>query len=230
MAQEQTRGAIAAFTGKASHCPYSTEHLINWYDNIHIKDVISTSGMRTAYRFSSLNPSNQTPWLVFYPVNDIAFFSTDEFRSIPTGSDKHLGGRQFLDLANGELRILKRLGVWESEKPKIGVANLIVVESIKPKADSNAEFQQWYTTEYLDMIKKIPGFRRTSLFHLEASIRRDGAPTFTIFHEFDLDEEPTELLRMARESSSSKQHLSQAEIVEYDSLELKLQKGVFDSL
>lgn len=87
--------------------------LMDWYDNIHIPDVIATSGINTALRFDSLDAGAKYPWLVVYPVADINFAKTEEFDKIPKGGHKEIGGQMFTDLAELDLRICARLNVFE---------------------------------------------------------------------------------------------------------------------
>lgn len=115
-----TRGIIAAFSKNASQDIISDDALMSWYDEIHIPDVIATSGMRTALRFEAINPEAKYRWLVVYPVNDIGFAATEEFDKIPKGGHKEIGGREFTDLAELDLRIGARTQVIESNASKKG--------------------------------------------------------------------------------------------------------------
>lgn len=114
------RGIIGAFSKNKSPHLISDEALMDWYDNIHIPDVIATSGVKTALRFDSLSEGAEWPWLVVYPVQDILFSETDEFDQIPKGGHEEILHRQFPDLAALDLRISERVSVFQAPTAKKG--------------------------------------------------------------------------------------------------------------
>lgn len=114
------RGIIGAFSRGVRQDLISDKDLMAWYDEIHIPDVVATSGMKTAFRFEALDPKAKYPWLVIYPVNDIGFAGTEEFDKIPKGGHKEIGGRQFTDLAELDLRIGVRTQVVDGPNAKKG--------------------------------------------------------------------------------------------------------------
>lgn len=94
---------------------------MDWYDNIHIPDVIATSGQKTALRYASLNPNAEWRYLVVYPVNDILFSETEEFDNIRKGGHKELHYKDFAELAALDLRISERVSVFEPPGASKGV-------------------------------------------------------------------------------------------------------------
>lgn len=114
------RGVIGAFSKSTSPDLVPDDVLMSWYDNIHIPDVIATSGMKTALRFEALDPKTKYRWLVVYPVKDINFAATEEFDNIPKGGHKKIGGRMFTDLAQLDLRISARTQVFEASNAAKG--------------------------------------------------------------------------------------------------------------
>lgn len=54
-----------------------------WYEQVHIPDIFKTSGMKEAYRYQSINPEDQVPYLALYPLKDTDFLETDEFKGTP---------------------------------------------------------------------------------------------------------------------------------------------------
>lgn len=66
-----------------------------WYEDVHIPDIFETSGIKSAYRYfttSSSSGANGTtsverPYLALYPLKEVAFLQTDEFKAIPVHSD-----------------------------------------------------------------------------------------------------------------------------------------------
>lgn len=60
---------------------FSPEDFNKWYSTVHIPDVLKTSGVNEASRWQSLDPNGERPYLAFYPLQDIKFPMSDEFKS-----------------------------------------------------------------------------------------------------------------------------------------------------
>jgi hypothetical protein len=118
------RGIIGAFSRNARPDLVPSDELMVWYDNIHIPDVIGSSGINTALRFQNMDTSSKWPWLVVYPANDINFTQTDEFDKIPKGGHPEIKGYDFTELGELDLRICERVLVFETSYTKSGTPHL----------------------------------------------------------------------------------------------------------
>ncbi|RVX71600.1 hypothetical protein B0A52_03784 [Exophiala mesophila] len=61
-----------------------------WYEKVHIPDIFETSGIKSAYRYfttSNSSTSVDRPYLALYPLKEVGFLQTDEFKAIPVHSD-----------------------------------------------------------------------------------------------------------------------------------------------
>lgn len=58
----------------------SPEAYKTWYEDIHIRDIFKTSGIREASRWQALDPKEDRPYLALYPLEDLDFLATDEFK------------------------------------------------------------------------------------------------------------------------------------------------------
>lgn len=66
----------------------SPELFRKWYEDIHIPDIFVTSGIKSAFRYYSTTPDKvEWPFLALYPVKDVQWLFSDEFKSIPVHSD-----------------------------------------------------------------------------------------------------------------------------------------------
>lgn len=66
----------------------SASTFTSWYEGVHIPDIFVTSGIKTALRYVSTAPDAvERPYLALYPVRDVGWLSSDEFKSIPVHSD-----------------------------------------------------------------------------------------------------------------------------------------------
>jgi hypothetical protein len=59
-----------------------------WYEEVHVPDILATSGIDSAFRFVSPTPEEvEQPYLALYPIKDLGWLAEDEFWSIPLHSD-----------------------------------------------------------------------------------------------------------------------------------------------
>ncbi|KAL5119959.1 hypothetical protein ACEQ8H_002057 [Pleosporales sp. CAS-2024a] len=86
---------------------------LRWYDADHIPEVVTTSGIKSGFRCvdsEKESPSgrmrNPKPLLTFYPMSDLSFASSDEFRAIKVSSDLLPGDGSVYDLADFEVSFL----------------------------------------------------------------------------------------------------------------------------
>lgn len=93
---------------------------VQWYEKVHIPDVLATSGIAIAYRYTNVDPDASHQFLAIYPVQDVEFFKTDEFTNIPSKSKKFFGDHGAQDFADFELRTYEHLQLFETEKTKEG--------------------------------------------------------------------------------------------------------------
>jgi hypothetical protein len=96
-----------------------------WYDEVHVPDVVKTSGVTSAFRYKSIDPAAEKPYLALYAIPDISFCDSEEFNSIPINDDcfaapKHL----CFDDVDFEVRLYKRLHAFEKEGAKAGLCIL----------------------------------------------------------------------------------------------------------
>lgn len=88
-----------------------------WYEDIHIRDIFVTSGMKAAFRYESTTPTEvERPYLAVYPVRDVDFLQSDEFKSIPV-HDGSLPGESkcIFDLADFDTRYYELLKKGEGD-------------------------------------------------------------------------------------------------------------------
>jgi hypothetical protein len=83
----------------------SEENFIKWYSE-------------SALRFKNADPKADGPFLVLYPMDDVGFTQSDEFRKIGVYSDLLPGGAPVYDLTDMNARIYSFIDKYE---PKVSV-------------------------------------------------------------------------------------------------------------
>jgi hypothetical protein len=59
----------------------SSDEYVRWYEKVHIPDVIRLSGMKHAALWQAVNPGEGRPYLALYPMEDLKFADSEEFKS-----------------------------------------------------------------------------------------------------------------------------------------------------
>jgi hypothetical protein len=93
------------------------ESFLRWYDDEHIPEVVSTSGIRSGFRYVDIaktsplgSPSNSKPFLAFYPMNYLAFTLSEEFKRIAVKSENLPGSGIVYDMADFDISYLGFVG------------------------------------------------------------------------------------------------------------------------
>lgn len=114
----------------------SPEQYTEWYEQTHIPDIFQTAGIDQAFRWKALDPSAERPYLAMYPLKDISFLQSPEFKgisrdqtkdnsadkilAIPVEEDKLPETHKVFDLANFDTRYYKFVQLYEPENASPG--------------------------------------------------------------------------------------------------------------
>ena len=109
---------------------------ISWYDEEHIPEVVSTSGIKSAFRYHDIDKTspmgdiqNHKPYLVCYPMQDLAFTQSNEFKAINVKSSSLPGSGIIYDLADMDVSYLGFLSAT-SRKDGSGDGMLIPINDV----------------------------------------------------------------------------------------------------
>ncbi|KAK3627945.1 hypothetical protein LTR56_018935 [Elasticomyces elasticus] len=192
----------------------SDEAYTKWYEEVHIPDIFKTSGISEASRFLSIDPKSERPYLALYPLGDLDFLQTDEFRSIPVHHDSIPGSHAIFDFADFDTRYYKFVQHYEAENAKSGQPDFVIAAAFTPTDDE--DYENWYRQEHLKEISGITGWRKTQRYALTfarqnrksaAEKELDEPPKFLTLHYFDGESLPEQELAGASGSEWTKKQL-----------------------
>lgn len=119
MASEASGPGLLFVNSKIVSPDLSPELFTQWYQDIHIRDIFLTSGIKSASRYftASSEPATiERPYLALYPVKDVAFLYSAEFKAIPVHSDMlPVESKNIFDLADFDTRYYTNIGKLEGE-------------------------------------------------------------------------------------------------------------------
>ncbi|KAF9895142.1 hypothetical protein FE257_000044 [Aspergillus nanangensis] len=189
---------------------------MKWYEEDHIAEIMETSGIRSARRFIDTNPNAEKPYLAMYPMDDIGFTQSDEFRAIRVKSDMLPPPGLIYDMADFDVRYDNLIHVYdETRKGKGATRSLIAAEVELKEGVSAEEFDQWYREEHCPLISKSKGFLRSTRFKLayartnaQSRVLKGLAPetdeplpepaTWLSLHEFECEADEMDLVELGK--------------------------------
>lgn len=118
---------------------------IKWYDDDHIPEVIETSGIKSARRFIDIDPEADMPYLAMYPMDDLGFTQSEEFRKIRVTSDILPGENSVYDLAEFNARCDNLVSIFDkTSQGKRTLKSLVVVKCELNKRILSEEVEGWF--------------------------------------------------------------------------------------
>ena len=130
-----------------------------WYDEDHIDEIVHTSGMKSALRYRDVDfeekvKKKEKVFLAIYPMPDITFIMTEEFRCISVKSTIMPDTVLIYDLAEMDVRYLGLVQKTESRQTRSSPAPCVVIFGVEPGPESSDEdVEKWYKEE----VSKFPG-------------------------------------------------------------------------
>ena len=110
---------------------------------------------------------------------------------------------------------------------ELGRAPCLATASIEPGPgnEADADFNDWYHRQHLDMLSMCTGYRRSFRYKLKSSTRPD-CPGYIALHEFETVELPADQVARTSETEWSTKVLRAAK--KFESMIWKLEMGFGD--
>jgi hypothetical protein len=178
----------------------SEDRFSSWYEDQHIDEVVSLSGIRAAARYTAIpldalagpapesSPAPSTDaaaevppylltakWLTIYEMRDVEFRNTAEFKGL---DGQTVPKDDLLETVFKNAKFQTRFGTQEQiDHPGSKPANLVISATLTAKdAETFAEMDKFYREEHVPLISKCPGYVRT---------RRYKYVDTTVLNEFE---------------------------------------------
>ncbi|PSN60033.1 hypothetical protein BS50DRAFT_681867 [Corynespora cassiicola Philippines] len=201
------------------------EKFCAWYEETHIPDVVALSGVGGAGRWAGLGydaekktggegGGEEKEWATVYEMPDLGFRESEEFKGLD-GQSKPTQDilEEIFRQSIFETRFYEETQLFEPHGPPAQPAKFLISASLDPAQGGEAEFDNWYRTEHLDILSRVPGFVRSRRYEVvQASVldqferKSADAPKYLALHEFS-GELPWSELRASGETEWAKKVL-----------------------
>ncbi|KFY76852.1 hypothetical protein V499_03630 [Pseudogymnoascus sp. VKM F-103] len=181
------------------------ENFDKWYNDIHVPDILATSGFDSAFRYKNIDPKADRPYLAMYPVSDVDWLGSPEFSSIPNTSDCFPGpSHKCFDYADFDTRFYEFIHSYEKPGAPAGPTKLVISAGLTPAAGTDADFDAWYREEHYSTLAACSGYMRTRRYKLKRAVKAENPTTYLSLHEFECDVLPQADLDKTAETPWSK--------------------------
>lgn len=199
------------------------------YNDEHLPDVLKYNVSKVALRYKNTNQSPDRPYLALYPLDDASFLQSPALSKFveDTRKSKTYDGDDIYDHVNFELRPYEKIQTFEGygHDSRTGDerGQTIICVAMEPAEGEEADFDEWYRKQHLDMLSMCRGYRRTTRYK-----RLDGVtPRFLALHEYACapSEVPTNQIKQVTSTEWSKKIISEAKAFDRDVFELIQAQG-----
>lgn len=224
--------ALLFVTARISDPTKTTDSKFNQlYNEEHLPDVLNYKKKVTdlALRYKNTDPSSDRPYLALYPVQDTTFFTSGTLEELTTDTrhSRTYGGQDILSFVSFDARPYEKIQTYEGygHEDESGEqrGQCLSCIAMEPAEGEDADFDDWYRKQHLDMMAMCAGYRRTTRYK-----RIDGvAPRYLALHEWACapSERPMEQIAQVMSTEWSKKIIGEAKAFERDVFELIQAQG-----
>ena len=185
------------FVTMQPHQELPTEQFHDWYNNEHGPTRLRLPFFTNGFRYICTNPPQGGPddvpeWMAIYDIKDMDMLAQEPYlrlRDPPVKSQRESGTmakinvvRKLYDFVESrESKEFKKLETVGCEGE--GNVMMAVALNLYPGADKKAELDKWYRQEHIEMMSKVPGWRRTRRY-VTSSVDSRSAVEYLALHEF----------------------------------------------
>lgn len=177
----------------------SSEEFHDWYNNEHGPSRLRLPYITNGFRYRAMDLEGPgkglSEWMAIYDITDMNELTKPQYtrlrepsvkskREVDTMKQIEVDRKMYDLFESREVEGFKALEVLESDGAEQRKGNVLVAVIFRlfPGKEKEDELHKWYQDEHLDMLMKIPGWRRSRRF-ITSSID-DGTTEFLALHEF----------------------------------------------
>jgi hypothetical protein len=189
---------------------FSEDAFNKWYSEFHIQDVIASGLSDLAVRYKNTNPEAAWPYLCIYRLPDITKVTDKSVTDkVPLKHDLIPDGKIWPEALDADMRTFTLTQKFDGQIPKTGARGQ-ALRTVMIEPGNDADFDEWYRKQHLDMLSMVPGFRRSTRYQLSDQENKEGHPRFIAMHEYDTADFPVEAVKLVTGTEWSRKVLKEA--------------------
>ncbi|CAD6446076.1 d87e51cb-2696-4179-93d7-b8d73ce5c852-CDS [Sclerotinia trifoliorum] len=169
----------------------------DWYNNEHGPIRLRLPLIKNGFRYRANDLSSSTPaspshpeWMAMYDLADIAFMHTAPYLRLRGPEVKTDRERETM----AQIKVVRKLfdyisgreidGYKKVEEVGYDEGNYVVAITAEVNDEFEEDYNKWMEEEYLPMIAKIPGWRRTRRFVTSSILEGKEGKEYLTIHEY----------------------------------------------
>jgi hypothetical protein len=186
------------------------ENFNKWYTDFHIGDVVSTGVSDLAIRYKNTSANAKWPYLAVYRLPDVGIINDpNAFEKVQLNHELLPNGGPWQDALDVDMAFFTLIQSFEGQIPKDGPRGK-ALRTVTVEPSDDADFDDWYRRQHLDMLSMVPGYRRSTRYKLADEKNEAGRARFLALHEYDTKEFPAEAVKLVTGTEWSKKILGSA--------------------
>lgn len=165
--------------------------LINWYQNEHGPLRLRLPFITNGFRYRAAD-AEAPEWLALYDITDMQELTGDTYMAlrgdgIRTQREKDTMSQMAVDRKLYDLLVDRKAAGYrpldqQPDTESTGAVLLAVAMKVKP-GEPEDDFNRWYAEEHIEMLSRIPGWRRSRRF-VTSVIDSNAPKEYIALHEF----------------------------------------------
>jgi len=149
------------------------------YKENHMPRAVAPDGNPFGVRYKNVEPDAKYTMLALYEPDDPASLALPDVQAL---MKEQQDAKITFDVA-----LYTNLQRFEGQEPKTGdYGKILVSVKMEPATGTDAELDDWYRKQHLDMLSMVQGYRRSTRWKLTPMGELpEGTPTYLALHEFD---------------------------------------------
>lgn len=177
----------------------SASQFHDWYNNEHGPLRLRLPFFPNGFRYRATDADSDSPysaskheWVALYDINNSAEFVKPPYTALREDTVKTEREKETMAQISVDRRMFDFLREWKAADYKNlddidaeGKGNMLVTVCFKIKPGTEEKLNKWYNEEHIDMLSKVPGWRRSRRFVTSSVLNpSDEEKEYLALHEY----------------------------------------------
>ncbi|KAK3723300.1 hypothetical protein LTR37_002023 [Vermiconidia calcicola] len=166
-----------------------------WYVNEHLPDLFEAKSCNRATFYEEIghplgpNPDHPRKYLALYQTEFEKLLDSEEYQGIRKNSELFAkeGSKSDKNQDNGDFDA-RYYKLWQEYDPKgTGEQPSPMILMVYMNPEDVEDFEKWYREEHLEMLSKLPGYRRSLRYRIgpDTPLTKSETQPYLAIHEID---------------------------------------------
>ncbi|KAJ9622121.1 uncharacterized protein PV06_05805 [Exophiala oligosperma] len=166
-----------------------------WYKEEHLPDLVNSQATKRAafyqetHDFAAASKDHHPrPFLALYQTDFEEPLKTKNYlEGVRHSSGMWPGHKPTVEIGDFDCRNYKLIQEYDPNKIGDSAPPYLLTVEMEPTAENEEDFDQWYRKEHLELLSKLPGYRRSLRYIVgpRTPVTQGDPPRYLAIHEVD---------------------------------------------